>query len=135
MGDLLAALFNISWGSVGLVELLWTLGALVAMCVTFMAIWRSQRRSGSLHGIDDYTRRWANRSILVRNGFLGVVLEVTVFVGIWALLDPPGDEVTVGAAVSGFVLWLLEIAVIITVLYEEFANQRIRGHLARSWRR
>ncbi len=131
MGDLLAALFNVSWGTVGLVELLWTLGALGAMCVTFVAIWRSQRRSGSLRSIDGYTRRWANRSILVRNGLLGVVLEVTVVVGIWALLDP-AEEVTVVAAVSGFVLWLLEIAIIVTVLYEEFVNQIIRRHLDRN---
>ncbi len=131
MGDLLAALFNVSWGSVGLVELLWTLGALVAMCVTFVAIWRSQRRSGSLRSIDGYTRRWVNRSILVRNGCLGVVLEVTVVVGIWALLDP-AEEVTVVAAVSGFVLWLLEIAIIVTVLYEEFVSQLIRRHLERN---
>ncbi len=132
MGDLLAALFNVSWGSVGLVELLWTLGALVAMCVTFVAIWRSQRRSGSLRSIDGYTRRWVNRSILVRNGCLGVVLEVTVVVGIWALLDP-AEEVTVVAAVSGFVLWLLEIAIIVTVLYEEFVSQLIRRHLERNY--
>ncbi len=131
MGDLLAALFNVSWGSVGLVELLWTIGALVAMCVTFVAIWRSGRRSSSLRSIDGYTRRWVNRSILVRNGCLGVVLEVTVVVGVWALLDP-AEEVTVVAAVSGFVLWLLEIAIIVTVLYEEFVNQIIRRHLDRN---
>ncbi len=129
MGEALAALFSVSWGTVGLVELLWTLGALVAMLVCLVAIWRSQRRSSSLRGIDGYTRRWANRSILVRNGFLCVVLEVTLFVGIWALLDPPGEVITASAAISGFVLWLIEIAIIVTVLYEEFVTQIIRRHL------
>lgn len=129
MGEALVALFSVSWGTVGLVELLWTVGALLALLVCLTAIWRSQRRSRTLRGIDSYTLRWANRSILVRNGFLGVVLEVIVFVGLWALFEPPSGTVTNVAAITGFVLWLVEIAVIVTVLYEEFVNQIIRHHL------
>ncbi len=130
MGEALAVLFSITWGTVGLVELLWTLGALLAMLVTFAAIWRSQRRSGALRGVDSYTRRWANRSILVRNGSLGLVLEVTLFVGMGALFDPPSD-ITSSGAVAGLVLWLMELAIIVTVLYEEFVSQIIRRHLGR----
>ena len=129
MSETLIALFSISYGTVGLVELLWTLGALAGMGVTFMAIWRSHRRSVSLRQVlDGYTRRWANRSILIRNGLLGLVLEVTLFVGIAAMFDPP-NPVTASGAVAGLVLWLIEMAIIATVLYEEMVSQIIRHHL------
>jgi hypothetical protein len=130
MNDLLIALFRISWGTVSLMELLWTLGALAGGVACFFSIRRSQQKSRFIHqGIDDYTRLLANRSILIRNGMLGVVLEVIFFAGAWGMLEPPAPNLPPTVAVLGFVFWLLELAVIFAVVYEEFAGILIRRHL------
>lgn len=132
MGDLIAALFSVAWGTVGLLELLWTMGALVAVLVSLGAIWRSNRRSGRLRGLDSFTRRWANRSILIRNGLLGVVCEVVFWVGIGAMLEPQSPSITPTAAIAGLVAWLMELAVIATVLSDEIIGRIIRRHLESS---
>lgn len=131
MGDAIAALFSVQWGTVSLIELLWTVGAPCAMLTAFGAIWRTRRRSAylrALPGLDAYSRRLASRDMFFRRAALGLVLEVALFLGLWSMLEPQSATVTSSAAIAGFAFWLVELDIIVVVIHEEVIGWLIRRH-------
>ncbi len=133
--NVLTALFEVAWGTVSLIEVLWTLGALAGLCVALWAMWRSISRSAYLQGpppIEELrpTRRHAmllaNRDKLFRWGALGLVLEVAFWLGLWSMLEPQADGMTSSAAIAGLAFWLVELSIIAVVIHEEWTSWRIR---------
>lgn len=123
----IVGLFSVAWGTVSLVELLWTIGALAGMLLAFWKIWRSYGRARRLSGrTQSQPQRYVNQDILFRHVMLGVVLEVAFWLGLWSMAEPQAPGVTSSAAIAGLAFWLVELAIIAAVLHEEWTYWRVQ---------
>ncbi len=121
-----------SYGTVGLVEVIWVYVALFGLYVLTGALWRDCTRWGAVrHQPYSYRRQAETEAAInfaVRHLILWLVLLPCAYVGILSMFTEPSSIImTREAEIATLILVALEVGLVTSAIHDEYTHQRIGG--------